>query len=197
MRSIRGMSSARLLRVLAISVTVLACLITPLAANAAHHQERSGKAAAPPIALAGEAFGGSVSFHDKAASDTAWYDVPGMTLTFPRPGNYAVTTEVVGQVAALPNTAITLQQQLLVNGSEVPNSERFILVHGQAGTGGPSTWSVATVARTARHFITASGGERVRVQVRRLSVGATQHPGQPFTGITDTGVNRIEYVRLH
>ncbi|PZG45991.1 hypothetical protein C1I98_14935 [Spongiactinospora gelatinilytica] len=191
------------LRALAAGALTLAFLTASPAANAAGATFTTGAAggtaagtsAARDIGNWGEAFGGEVSFHDKPTADNAWYDVPGMTMTFPHEGTYVVTTEVTGQVAAPPNVSIALTQRLLLNDAQVPNGLRPILHHGQAGTGGPSTWTVTTATRTARHFITAAARQTVRVQVRRTSLGSP-HPGQPFTGIPAIGVNRIEYLQL-
>ncbi|MFF3665467.1 hypothetical protein [Microtetraspora malaysiensis] len=152
----------------------------------------SGARTTTVIPPRGEAYGGGVDFSSKPATDTAWYNVPGLALTLPEAGVYTVTTEVTAQVAAPPNTQISIAQRLLVSGAVVPDSVRAVLFHGNAGTGGPSTWSVATAARTARHFVTAAGGDVVQVQVQRTSGGA--HAGMPFTGIQNNG-NRIEFVR--
>lgn len=145
----------------------------------------------------GEAFGGDVRFDNKPAADTAWYDVPGMSVTLPEAGVYAVVTEVAAQAAALPNLVITIQQQVLVNGVLLPGSSRTVVQHGQAGAGGPSVFTAAFVGRTARHFVTAAGGEVVTVQVRRLSSqAAAPHPGVLVTGVIGAGGTRIEYVKV-
>ncbi|WP_327345989.1 hypothetical protein [Streptomyces europaeiscabiei] len=159
----------------------------------------AGQLRTPP--LLGEAFGGRLTFHDKPATDTTWYDMPGMTLTLPEAGTYSVTTEVTGQVAAPPNNALAINQRLLVNGALFPNSGLMVIHHGQAGTGGPSVWSAIRCARTARYFITTVGGEVLKVQVQRLASaanGAPLSPGQAYTGVLGAGEGgaRIEYQKV-
>ncbi|WP_406321855.1 hypothetical protein [Streptomyces sp. NBC_00519] len=159
----------------------------------------AGQLRPPPVF--GEAFGQRLEFDNKPATDTAWYDMPGMTVTLPEAGTYAVTTEVTGQTAILPNTSIAILQRLLVNGAPLTNSDRFVLHTGEAGTGGSSTYTAVRSARTACHFVTAAAGVIVKVQVQRLAGavnGAALSPGQPYTGVLGTGEGgaRIEYRKI-